>query len=60
MVGQRFAIQSVLVVRVTSEAPIVAPSYRFYLYETTEASQVEAAMRVSGVLPDPAKRYDWP
>ena len=26
-------------------APIVAPSYRFYPYETTEASQVASAMR---------------
>ena len=58
MVGQRFVIQSVLVLRVTSVAPIVAPSYRFYPAETTLASQVEAAMRVYGVLPDPAKRYD--
>jgi hypothetical protein len=54
MVGQRFAIQSVLIVRVTS----VAPSYRFYPAKTTEASQVEAAMRAYGVLPDPARRYD--
>ena len=30
MVGQRFAIQSVLVIRVTSVAAIVAPSYRFF------------------------------
>lgn len=58
MAEQRFAIQSVLVLRVTSVAPIVAPSYRFYPAETTEASQVEAVMRAYGVLPDPAKRYD--
>lgn len=51
MVGQRFAIQSVLVLRVSSVAPIVAPSYRFFPAETTEASQVEAAMRVYGVQP---------
>lgn len=51
MVGKRFAIQSVLVLRVTTVAPIVAPSYRFYPDETTEASQVEAAMRVYGVQP---------
>ncbi len=36
----------------------IPQSYRFYPAETTEASQVEAAMRVYGVLPDPAKRYD--
>lgn len=51
MVGQRFVIHSVLVLRVTSVAPIVAPSYRFYPAETTEASQVEAAMRAYGVQP---------
>ena len=45
MVGQRFVIHSVLVIRVTSVAPIVAPSYRFYSGETTEASQVASAMR---------------
>jgi uncharacterized protein len=44
-VGQRFVIHSVLVIRVTSVAPIVAPSYRFYPDETTEASQVASAMR---------------
>ncbi len=58
VVGQRFVIHSVLVMRVTAVAPIVAPSYRFYPAETTEASQVEAAMRAYGVLPDPARRYD--
>ncbi len=51
MVGQRFAIHSVLVIRVTSLAPIVAPSYRFFPNETTEASQIEAAMRTYGVRP---------
>lgn len=45
MVGQRFVIHSVLVIRVTSVAHIVAPSYRFYPDETTEASQVASAMR---------------
>ena len=49
MVGQRFVIQSVLVIRVTSVVPIVAPSYRFYADETTEASQVLSAMRVYGI-----------
>ena len=46
MVGQRFVIHSVLVIRVTSVAPILAPSYRFYPDETTEASQVVSAMRI--------------
>ena len=45
MVGQRFVIHSLLVIRVTSVAPIVAPSYRFHPDETTEASQVASAMR---------------
>lgn len=45
MVGQRFVIHSVLVIRVTSVAPVVAPSYRFYPDETTEPSQVASAMR---------------
>lgn len=51
MVGQRFVIRSVLVIRVTSVAPILAPSYRFYPDQTTEASQVDAAMRAYGVQP---------
>ena len=51
MVGQRFVIRSVLVIRVTSVAPIVAPSYRFYPDETTEASQVASAMRIYKVQP---------
>ena len=51
MVGQRFVIQSVLLVRVTSVVPIVAPSYRFYPEEVTEASQIASAMRTYGVHP---------
>ncbi len=51
MVGQRFVIRSVLVIRVTSVAPILAPSYRFYPEETIEALQVDAAMRAYGVQP---------
>jgi predicted pyridoxine 5'-phosphate oxidase superfamily flavin-nucleotide-binding protein len=51
MVGQRFVIHSVLVIRVTSVAPIVAPSYRFYPDETTEASQVVSGMRAYKVQP---------
>ena len=45
MVGQRFTIHSVLVIQVQSVADIVAPSYRFYPDDTTEASQVASAMR---------------
>ena len=52
MVGQRFVVQSVLLIRVTSVVPIVAPSYRFYPDDTTEASQVASAMRTYGVKPE--------
>lgn len=51
MVGQRFVIQSVLLIRVTAVTPIVAPSYRFYPQETSEASQVASAMGAYGVQP---------
>lgn len=50
-VSQRFVIHSVMLIRVTSVVPIVAPSYRFYPNDTTEASQVEAAMRAYNVHP---------
>ena len=43
--------RSVLVIRVQSVSPIVAPSYRFYPEETTEASQVAAAMSTYQVKP---------
>jgi predicted pyridoxine 5'-phosphate oxidase superfamily flavin-nucleotide-binding protein len=51
MVGQRFVIWSVLVIRVNSVTPILAPSYRFYPEETIEALQVDAAMLAYGVQP---------
>jgi predicted pyridoxine 5'-phosphate oxidase superfamily flavin-nucleotide-binding protein len=49
IVGQRFTIQSVLVVHVKSVSAIVAPSYRFYPDDTTEASQVALAMRTYNI-----------
>ena len=49
MAGERFPLQAVVVVRATAVEPILAPSYRFYPQETTEASQVEAAMKTYGV-----------
>jgi predicted pyridoxine 5'-phosphate oxidase superfamily flavin-nucleotide-binding protein len=49
VVGQRFTIHSVLVIQVQSVAAIVAPSYRFYPHETTEASQVVSGMRAYNV-----------
>ena len=52
IVGQRFAIHSVLVIQVQSVAAIVAPSYRFYPQETTEASQVASALQQYGMGSD--------
>ncbi|WP_396439978.1 pyridoxamine 5'-phosphate oxidase family protein [Limnohabitans sp.] len=49
MVGQRFTTHSVLVIQVQSVAAIVAPSYRFYPHDTTEASQVASGMRAYNV-----------
>jgi predicted pyridoxine 5'-phosphate oxidase superfamily flavin-nucleotide-binding protein len=49
MVGERFTIQSVLVIQVQSVSAILAPSYRFYSNETTEASQVASGMRTYNV-----------
>ena len=49
MAGNRFPIHSVFVVRATAVEPIIAPSYRLYPSETTEASQVQAALRTYGV-----------
>lgn len=51
MVGDRFQIRSVLVIQVQSVSAIVAPSYRFYPEETTEASQVASGMRAYKVRP---------
>lgn len=51
MVGDRFQIRSVLVIQVQSVSAIVAPSYRFYPEETTEASQVDSGMRAYKVRP---------
>lgn len=49
--GPRFPIHSVLVVQATGVEPIVAPSYRLFPQDTTEASQVAGAMRTYGVRP---------
>ena len=51
MAGARFPIQSVIVVHATGVEPVLAPSYRLYPDETTEQSQVAAAMRAYGVRP---------
>ena len=51
--GTRFTIHSVLVVKVLSIEPLLAPSYRLYPEETTEESQIASAMRAYGVRPAP-------
>ena len=52
MVGDRYPISSVFVVRAISAEPIVAPSYRLYPSETTEESQIQSALRTYGVTLD--------
>ena len=49
--GPRFPIHGVVVIRAEAVEPIVAPSYRLYPGEVTEASQVAAAMQAYGVRP---------
>jgi len=51
MAGPRFAIRSVIVIRVTKCEPILAPSYQLYPLETTEQAQTASAMRAYGVRP---------
>ncbi len=51
MAGPRFTIHGVIVVQAQSVEPIIAPSYRLYPQETTEASQVVAALRAYRVQP---------
>ena len=50
-VGQRFTIRSVMVIQVQSVAAILAPNYRFYPNDTTEASQVVSGMQAYKVRP---------
>lgn len=47
--GSRYPIQTVFVIEAAAVEPIVAPSSRLYPGETTEASQVTAALRTYGV-----------
>lgn len=49
MAGERFPIHSVFVVRATAVEPIVAPSYLLHPSETSEATQIESALRAYGV-----------
>ena len=47
--GPRFPIHSVIVILANKFEEILAPSYQVYPAETTEMSQVEAALRAYGV-----------
>lgn len=51
LAGPRFPVRSVFVIKACAVVPILAPSYRFYPDETSEQSQVDAAMRAYGVQP---------
>ena len=51
MTQGKFSIHSVIVLEPESVEAIIAPSYRFYPSETTEKSQVDAAMRAYKVRP---------
>lgn len=46
----RFTVRSVIVVRVEAVEPILAPSYRLYPEETTEAGQIASAHETYGVV----------
>lgn len=50
LAGERFPFSSLFAIQVQSAEPIVAPSYRLYP-QTTEATQIESAMRAYGVQP---------
>lgn len=52
--SDKWPIKAVIEVKVTSVAPIRAPSYLLFPDTTTEASQIESAMRTYGVKPDRA------
>ena len=52
MVGDRYPIHSVFVVKAVTVESIVAPSYRFYPLETNEESQIRSALRTYGLRRD--------
>lgn len=58
--GPRFPIHGVIVVQAQAVEPIVAPSYRLYPHETTEASQVAAALQTYRVQPGAGFRSEGP
>jgi hypothetical protein len=49
LAGPRFTLHGVIVVKALAVEPILAPSYRLYPSETTEASQVASALKTYGV-----------
>jgi predicted pyridoxine 5'-phosphate oxidase superfamily flavin-nucleotide-binding protein len=49
MAEPRFTVHGVIVVQAQAVEPIVAPSYRLYPAETTEASQIASALKTYGV-----------
>ncbi|WP_445954555.1 hypothetical protein [Thauera sp. SDU_THAU2] len=49
MVGDRFKIHGVFVIRAKEVHPIVAPSYVFYPADTTEEAQAVGAADLYGV-----------
>ncbi|MEO1620336.1 MAG: pyridoxamine 5'-phosphate oxidase family protein, partial [Cyanobacteria bacterium J06632_3] len=51
-----FPIRSIIAIRVNTVEPIVAPSYRLFP-ETTEATQIAAAMRTYGVVSAVEERH---
>lgn len=50
LAGDRYPIHSICRVSVITAEPIVAPSYRLFPTETTEASQIQSALRTYGVV----------
>ena len=52
MAGERIPVRSVLLITVQTVQPIAAPSYWLFPETTTEASQIEAARRSYGLVPD--------
>ncbi|WP_176079967.1 pyridoxamine 5'-phosphate oxidase family protein [Paraburkholderia tropica] len=51
LAGPRFPFRSLFAIEIDGVEPIIAPSYRLYP-ETSEARQVESAMKSYGVRPD--------
>jgi hypothetical protein len=49
LAGPRFTLHGVIVVQALAVEPIVAPSYRLYPEDTTEASQIASALKTYGV-----------